>query len=190
MKRIVSFLCIVATLALTSTHASAQTNICLVDISKLFKANTSFNEQMAALKAEADQFQAQLQEAQQKLTLMSEQLRQIDAATPDYKTKETEIAQQSAKWEVDRRSRVRDLMMRESNLHYETYKQINELIGQYCAETGTRIVLRFSSEPMKLEDPESIMQAFNNSVIYYAPQRDITSQIIQRMASATPTQLK
>ncbi len=188
MKLIYSSLCVLAILALTSAPAFGQTKICLVDISKLFKANNAFNEQMAKLKGEADQFQMKLQDAQQKLTQMTEQLRTLDAAKPEYKSMENDIAQQSAKWEVDRRSQVRDLMQRESQLHFKTYALINETIGQYCAETQIPIVIRFSSEPMKLSDPETIMQAFNNSVVYYAPERDITNQIIERLALATPNQ--
>jgi Skp family chaperone for outer membrane proteins len=186
VRRIDRILFVLALSCLSTAPSLAQSRICLIDIGKVFKANTGFNEQMAKLKAEADQFQISLQQAQQQITVMSEQLRQLNAATDEYQTKENEIAQLSAKWEVDRRSRVREMMQRESELHYQTYVQINDQISQYAAETGTAIVLRFSSEPMDLADPETIMQAFNNTVVYYAPPRDITDRIIERMASAPP----
>jgi Skp family chaperone for outer membrane proteins len=179
----------VATLTVLSAipaPVQGQSQLCLVDISKVFKANTYFNEQMAALKSEADQFQTQLQAAQQTLTQRTEELRTMDAATPAYKTAENDLAQLTAKWEVDRRAKLRDLMQRESKLHYDTYLTINQLIGEYCAQNQVPIVIRFSSEPMKLEDPETIMQAFNNSVVYFSPRFDITDQIIQRMAQANP----
>jgi Skp family chaperone for outer membrane proteins len=190
VTRICSFLIVLAVLGLNSTAALAQSNLCLIDISKVFKANTQFKEQMAALKAEADQFQIQLQDAQQRLAQMSEELRKLDAAGVEYKTKESEIAQLSAKWEVDRRTKLRELMQRECQLHYDTYAQINSVIGQYCQENQIPLVIRFSNERMNLEDPETIMQAFNNSVVFYAPQRDITEKIIARMADGSTTQTK
>lgn len=190
MKR---FFCVITALVIlagTSTIAGAQTQICLVDISKVFKANKAFNDQMAALKTEADQFQAKLQAAQQTLAQKTEELRKLDAASAEYQSAENELAQMSAKWEVDRRAKLRDLMQRESSLHLDTYVLINQLIGDYCTENQVPIVIRFSSEPMQLEDPESIMQAFNNSVIYFSPQHDITDQIIQRMAQRDSANLK
>jgi hypothetical protein len=60
------------------------------------------------------------------------------------------------------------------------------LIGEFCQANGVSVVLRFNSDPMSLDDPESIMQTFNNSVVYYAPQRNITDRIIQMMATNAP----
>ncbi len=192
MKRISIAVTILAVLAATSTPSSAlaQSQLCLVDISKIFKAHATFNQQMATLKNEADQFQAQLQQAQQSLAQKTEALRKLDAASPDYKQAENDLAQLTAKWEVDRRAKLRELMQRESKLHFDTYVLINQFIGEYCDQNKVPIVIRFSSEQMSLDDPETIMQTFNNSVVYYAPRHDITDQIIQRMAQASPPALK
>lgn len=190
MKRMSFAVTALTVLAAMPNLAAAQTQLCLVDVSKVFKANATFNEQMALLKTEADQLQAQVQDAQQELVRRTEELRKLDAASDEYKTAESELAQLTAKWEVDRRAKLRELMTRESKLHFETYLQINQVIGQYCEQNNVPIVIRFSSEPMSIDDPESIMQGFNNSVVYYSPRYDITNQIIQHMAQIAPAKFK
>lgn len=187
MKRFLSAIAIGMVLSAASS-SWAQSQIYLVDISKVFKAYGPFNEEMAKLKAEADQCQAELQSAQQSIAQKAEALRTMDPATDAYRDAESALAQSSAQWEVSHRAKLRDLMQRESTLHFNTYVKINELIGTYCTENQVPIVIRFSSEPMSLEDPESIMQTFNNSVVYFSPRYDITDAIIQRLNGANGNQ--
>jgi Skp family chaperone for outer membrane proteins len=164
--------------------ASAQTKICVIDMAKVFKAHAGFNQQMQALKTEADAFQQQLQHAQQGLAAMNEELRKLDANSPQFATKESEIAQESANLEVERRTRVRELMVREARIHFDAYAGITTVISQFCHEQNVPLVIRFVSDPMKLDDPASIEQAYNSNVVFYNQTRDITDEIIRRVAQA------
>jgi Skp family chaperone for outer membrane proteins len=154
---------------------------------KVFKAHPSFNQQMQALKTEAEAYQKKLQQDQQELARRNEELRMLDTNSTEFQTKEVEITQASANLELERRNQVRDLMIREARIHFEAYAGITAVIGQYCQEQGVPLVLRFMSDPMKLEEPASIEQGFNNSVIYFQPTRDITDEIIERVARAPAT---
>lgn len=187
MKRFLSAIAFVMVIAATSI-SSAQSQICLIDISKVFKSYEPFNTEMAVLKKEADQCEAELQAAQQTLTQKAEEIRKLDAASDEYRNAESELAQSSAQWDVNHRAKLRDLMQRESMLHYDTYRRINDVIAEYCAENQNSIVIRFSSEPMNPDDPESIMQAFNNSVVYFSPRYDVTDEISQRLTRALAKQ--
>ncbi len=164
--------------------AQAQTTICLIDMAKIFKAHPGFNDQMQSLKAEADAFQVKLQQAQQALARMNEDLRLLDPNSEAFRQKESEVAETSAKLEIERRNQVRDLMIREAKIHFDTYAAITGMIGRYCQEKSVPLVIRFVSEPMRLEDPASIEQGFNNPVVFHAAGRDITDEIIQRIAQA------
>ena len=181
--------CVFAVAAGLSGLAQAQTKICLVDMAKVFKAHPTFNRQMEALKAEADQFQSDLQAAQQNIAKMNETLRTMDSTKPEYSDKEAEMTRTSTGLEVERRNKVRDLMQREAQIHYNAYASITQQIDQYCQQNGVPLVIRFNSDPMKADDPASVEQGFNNSVVYYESQHDITAEIIRRIAqaSANPT---
>ena len=181
---------VIATAVGLGNVAQAQAKICLIDMAKVFKAHPGFNQQMQDLKVEADAFQVKLQQAQQALAKMNEDLRLLDANGDEFRQKESEIAQTSANLEIERRNQVRDLMIREAKIHFDTYASITGMIGRYCSENSVPLVIRFVSEPMRLEDPASIEQGFNNSVVYYAPGQDITDAIIQRIAQAPAGQLK
>lgn len=186
VNRLLSMASTVCVLLCCLSQSYGQSKICIIDMAKVFKANTTFANQMQALKSEADAFQMNLQTAQQQLAQLNEELRMMDASKPEYRTKESELAQLSANLEVDRRTKVRELMQRESQAHFEAYAEITQLIDSYCKENGVSIVVRFNSEPMRLDKPETIEDAFNNSVVYFAPQRDITNEIVARLSAVQP----
>ena len=178
----VFFACLaISTFANIST-STAQTKVAIVDIGMIFKSHPEFTQRLAALKQEADQFQTTALQQQQKLVQQAEILKQYVLGSPEYKTTETQLAQQSAAMEVDQRDKMRILMKREAQLHYSTYTEINQLVSQYCEASGIQLVLRYNSQEMDPKVPSTVMQRVNGSVIYYNPGNDITQPIIARIA--------
>ena len=167
--------------------ASAQnTDVCLVDIALIFKNDATFNQKMEQLKQEAERFRLELQSKAQRLQGMSEQLKNYAPDSAEYKQGESQLAQESANLEVQRRSTTRDFVQREATLHFDTYVAITKMIATYCEERGIRLVLQYNSAEMKADDPETIMQKVNSNVIFRAAHKDITPEIIQRMKAAAP----
>ena len=50
--------------------------------------------------------------------------------------------------EVDQRAKMRDLLKREAQLHFDTYVEISNTISTFCEEYGIQLVLRFNSDEM------------------------------------------
>ncbi len=172
--------CLITTLAGIGS-VSAQTRVAIVDIGAVFKSHPEFPQQLEMLKQEAEQFKADSVAAQQRLVQKSEILKQYAPGSPDFKKAESSLAQESAALEVEQRDQMRKLMQREAQLHFETYAEVNEMIGNYCEQREIQLVLRFNGQPMDPKVPGTIMQKVNGSIIYYQPEKDITQQIIAQL---------
>lgn len=164
------------------TNLSAQSNVSLVDVGKVFEAHPVFSTELQKLKAEAEHFKNQSVQLREQMVAKSERLKMLTPGSEEFKRGETELAEELARLEVEQRDTMRKLMQREAQLHYDTYQQVNQLIGQYCAEKGIRLVLRHNDQELDVDNPNSVMQYVNSNVVYYAPGRDITADIIQRLS--------
>lgn len=178
---------ICAMVCLPSNQASAQNAVCVVDVAKIFESHSGFQASLEDLKQQAEQYKYSLQQRGDTLRAKSEQLRNFKVGSPEYKQLETELAQQSANLEVERRNKTREFVQAEAKLHFDTYYQVTQAIGGFCEQRGYRIALRYSNLQMnETSDPASIMQRVNEYVVFHRPQIDITQDIIRSLGGTTP----
>lgn len=166
------------TLVVVPATAIAQQGVCVVDVAEVFKNHPAFIQELESLKQQAEQFKFELQQRGEQLQARSEKLKDLDIGSPEYKQLESELAQGSAGMEVDRRSRTRQFIQTEAELHYKTYVEVTNLISSVCEQRGYRLAVRYNSLPTDTASPESIMQRVNEYVIFHNPQHDITREII------------
>ena len=175
----------VASLAITAlfsiNNANAQTKVAIVDVGTIFKQHPFFAGQLEALKKQADGFKKQAMQAQQALAQSAQALQDLKPDSVDFKTKQTELAKQAAALQVEQNGLMQKLMEQEAMLHFKTYEQVNTLISAYCDERGIQLVLRYNNQDMDLDQPNSVMQKVNSSVVYHDPANDITQAIIAQL---------
>ncbi len=178
------------TLAVSTFAASANsqmTYVAIIDLSVVFDSHPQFSNQLQALKQEAEGYQANAMRQMQQLSRDMESVALIyKPGTVEFAEKEKDLSVQRAKLEADARSKMRELMIRESQLHYNVLREVNQLVAEFCREQEIRMVLRFT-RPVNVSpmDPESVMQWVNGAVVYHRPERDITDIIVQRMQGRT-----
>ena len=160
----------------------AQTKVALIDVGAIFKNHPRFSQELATLKAEAEKFQAKSNEIRQSMMVKAEELSQFTPGSPDYKQLESKLAQEAAAIEVEQKNEMRNMMIREARLHFETYQEVTAVIQNYCLENGIQLVVRYNSTPMDPSQPNSIMQKVNGNVVYHSPNKDVTQVIAQRIA--------
>lgn len=181
------FACLLIAFFANISTSMAQTKVGIVDIGKIFKSHPEFSQQLGVLKQEADTFQKSAVAAQQQLVQKAEVLKQYKPGSVEFKKAETGLAQQSAAMEVEQRDKMRALMVKEAQLHFDTYAEVNQIVGQLCEAQGIQLVLRYNSQEMDLKNPASVMQRVNGSVIYHNPGNDITDLIIGRISQMKGT---
>ncbi len=165
-----------------SLQATAQTKVALVDIGLIFKSHPHFSASLAELRSKAEQFKAESQQLQQQLMRKAEGLSQYEKESEMYRDQEALLAKESATMEVDQRSKMRELLKQEAQLHFDTYVEIADYVSKFCEEYGIQLVLRFNSEEMNIKDPRTVMSQVNGGVIYHSRSTDITKEIIKRIA--------
>ena len=175
------FACLLIAFLANVSATMAQTKVGIVDIGLIFKSHPEFSQELGALKQEAESFQQAAVQSQQQLVQKAEVLKQYKPGSAEFKNAETTLAQQSAAMEVEQRDKMRALMVKEAKLHFDTYTEVNEIIGQLCEAQGIQLVLRYNSQEMDMKNPTSVMQRVNGSVIYHNPGNDITELIVGRI---------
>ncbi|MEZ6092658.1 MAG: OmpH family outer membrane protein [Pirellulaceae bacterium] len=179
-----ALVCLIAVFAaIPSSHA--QSTVAIVDIGVIFDSHAHFKQELQSLRSEAESLQMTVNQQRQKLAQDSESLAlKFNPGSEQYKSFEKDLALAAAKLDVDSRDKMRELMQREAHVHFDTYEEVNKYIEQYCQENQIRLVLRYSGGEMKADDPDSIMNQINGAVVFFRPERDITQEIVARMANA------
>ena len=175
------FACPALVLFLGLSSADAQTRVSVIDIGEVFKNHPTFPDQLKALKTEAEQFKQASLQLRQQMMKKAEVLQQYKPGSAEFKQAESELAKESAALEVEQRDKMRTLMKREAELHFEAYQQTEQAISSYCDPREIQLVLRHNSLEMKESDPQSIMRKVNDAIVFYQPSRDITSAVIAEL---------
>ena len=168
--------------------AEAQSSVAIVDIGMVFKAHPTFPRELETLRAEADQFQKNAVQLQQQMVAKSEKLQMWTPDSEDYRNFETQLAQELATLEVQQRSEMRSLMVREAQLHFQTYQQVKKVVNDYCAAKNIRLVLRHTDQKLNVDNPKSVMADVNKKLVFYTPEIDITNEIIRQIGGVASLQ--
>lgn len=188
LKQSVAMLALTCGMLSFSVQAVAQQNVCVVDVAKIFESHSGFNAQLENLKQQAEEYKLSLQQRGEQLRSQSEGLKQYTVGSPEYNQLETELAQQAAALEVERKNKTRDFIQAEAQMHFDTYVQVTNAIASYCEQKGYRAAVRFNKTQPDRTNAASIMQRVNEYVVFHQPQIDITDSIIQMLGgSATQT---
>jgi Skp family chaperone for outer membrane proteins len=164
--------------------AMAQTSVAIVDLGVVFEKHAEFQNQLKLLRQEAEGLQKDVMQKRQELQVKMEETSGLyNPNSPEFKQREKDLALQAAQLDLDAREKVRELTIREANIHYNTYNEVTKYIEEYCTKKEIRLVMRYTGGEMKPSDPDSIMQQINGAVVFYRPEKDITNAIVQSMAA-------
>lgn len=171
---------IAACVMFSATLLSAQQNVVVVDMGKIFREHQGFKSSIENLQKQVEQYKTVIQADRTKIQSESETLAGLDRSTPDYKAKEAGIAKMAADMQVNHNMKNREFMEQEAKLYYQTYEQVISTIQSFCQENSITLVIRFSGEKMDSTDRSSVLAGVNN-VVVFQQNRDITDLIIERV---------
>ena len=106
-------------------------------------------------------------------------MQEYTKGTPDYKALEEEITRRRADLQVKASLRKNEFLQNEASIYFTVYQEILQATDYYCQQNGIDLVVRFSSEQVKPQQPESILAFINKDVVWYQKQLDITPMISQ-----------
>ncbi len=151
--------------------------VAVIDVKYIFDHHGRFTQGMERMKADLEAADQSVKKERSRLQGMVEQLKTFKAGTPEYKKLEEDFTQQSANLQARVNLKKKDFAERQSKLHYETYREVNDAVKYYADRHGYNLVLQFSGDPVDPNNPQSVMGAIMGTVVY---QRgvDITPDVL------------
>ena len=159
--------------------------VAVVDVAQLIKQHPDFMTRQDALKAEVQQAEAFFQKRQTEIANKQKSLEaQFKPGTPDHQRLLDEITSDMAKFEADAKSQQRKFALANSQIMYDTYKDIKENIGRFAQQYNIAQVTDYREFEPNPNDPQTVAEDMDQRLVWYNPSLNITQRIIQQIYAA------
>ena len=158
--------------------------VAVLDVAKVFKANTTFEKRMENIKSEADALKAQIQKEQDSIRARAQEVAQYEVGTPERNQLEGKIEQDQASLRTKARQAETDLLNREAKIYYETYQQMQETVAKLAQQYGISLVLRFDSEEIDPTNRPEVIKGVNRAVVFHH-KLDLTKMVIENLSPSS-----
>jgi Skp family chaperone for outer membrane proteins len=118
-----------------------------------------------------------MQDAQQE----QEMLQKMTPGTSDYRTHENRVTELKAKYEANRELAQRELSGTEAEMMATMYKEVQAMVSHIARWRGMTYIVKVSNRPVVGNDPDSVMAAMNNQLLYFDPSNDITADVVHNL---------
>jgi Skp family chaperone for outer membrane proteins len=148
--------------------------VAVVDVGKVFRQHAPFNDQMAELKREIEEYERQYRREESRIEAME---------NADLKRKEAEMIALTLVLAEKRKV----FLERESRIYEDIYPQVEDHVARISLERNIDLVINDDSREKKLVkgDRVAVMKAVSRVVLHCrAP--DITEDVIKALNSAKP----
>jgi outer membrane protein len=166
-----------------------------VDLEMVFKnydkvkvSNKEYNAALLARKTELMKIMSEAQEEAQMLAKLA-------PGSEDYKKHENRVTELKARHEAGREQAEREFGQRQAEAMGTLYKEIQEMVKRIAVSRKMNYVVKVTNQPITGADPNSVMAAISNTMVYADPQNDITNDVIFNLnrfykATAAPAATK
>lgn len=173
-----------------SSNAAQQrgTTVAVVDIKFIFENHARFKTAMESIKKDYEAFEAQVRGVEGNLRKQIEQLKTMQAGSPEFRQLETEIATKRTQVQLDINNRQKERVEEEAQVYHNAYKELEGEIKTFANRYGIDLVLQYSSAEIDPSKPDTVIRGLNRMVVY-ENQLNITQHILQALNARAPTQV-
>ncbi|MFI5461240.1 MAG: OmpH family outer membrane protein [Isosphaerales bacterium] len=152
-----------------------------IDIDSVFKnyekfkvASKDFNTAMLARKNELMKLMSEAQEEAQ-------MLQKLRPGTEDFTKHENRVTELKARHEAGREQAQREFALRDAENVATIYKEVQAMVVRIAHWRKMNYVVKISNQPIAGTDPNSVMNAIQNTIVYADPANDITNDVIYNL---------
>lgn len=159
-----------------------------IDMDAVFKNYEKVKVSSEEFKAAAQARKAELMKIQAEAQQVAELLAKMSQGTEDYKKHENRVTELKARFEAGRESAERDFASREAEAMATLYKEIQAMVARVAQWRKMTYIVKVSNQPISGSNPNSVMAAMANTMVYADPRNDITNDVVynlNRMYKAT-----
>lgn len=168
-----------------TTQHSAAPSTAVIDIGFIFKNHHGFKGMMDDMKVDLEKTEAMFRKKGEEINKMVEGLEQYRPGTIEYNQQEAEITRARANLQAEMALKKKEFMLKEANIYFTIYNQVIDEVAEFCSRHGVRLVLRYNSEGIDPQKPDSVMKGVNRNVVYQV-NSNITNQILQQINRYAP----
>jgi len=161
-------------------RSASGSTVAVIDIGHIFRNFDRFKQAMDDLKTDFETTQKHFQNQQNEINNQRELLRDFRPGTADYRRKEEEITRKLADLQAEMALAKKDFREREARIFYDHYDEIVAQVEKQSRRFGLLLVLRYNGEPIRAEDPASVMQGVNRAVVWQGG-IDITNYVLDAL---------
>ena len=168
-----------------SAAAAAATNIPhkvgLIDMAFVFKNYKKFETLREDLKVEIAQSEEQAKEMQKEIVEYQQKLKDLKEGGAEYTKLEQQAVKKAAEFENFRRQMSREFLKKESQIYLQVYNEVSRMAEKYATHFNYTLIIRFNREDLDTENPQALLQGMNRQVVYYRPNEDITTPVLESL---------
>ena len=173
-------LCIFAVGAFGLAPGLCGGEIGLVNMADVMKANTQFNDTMAALKKETKDAEQEFRGRRVELKLLGDQLKKD---TSDQDERKAQVERLASRLNSDIAASRNEFLRREAELYADTYERAIKAIEQVADAHHINLVLRFhGDEEIDRTTPSAVLKHLNRHVLFQR-NLDLTQLVIKQLES-------
>lgn len=181
--RITSSLIVAIALA-TCTHAqqaSTGAKVAIIDVAYIFKNAETIQSEVKKLEAEMQQLQQFGQSKQEEMRREAKMLSSFKPDSPEYAQQEEKLASMESSLKLEAIRRRKSLAEAEAGLYFTNYQRLQQIVRQVAEFNKIDLVLRYDSEGMDIEQPDTVLRSVMKTVVYRAESIDLTQLVLQAM---------
>jgi outer membrane protein len=152
-----------------------------IDMDAVFKNYDKVKVSSEEFKAAALARKAVLQKIQVDAQQEAEILAKLTPGTEDFKKHENRVTELKAQFEAGRETAERDFASREAEAMATLYKEVQAMVARIAQWKKMTYIVKVSNQPISGSNPNSVMAAMANTMVYADPRNDITNDVVYNL---------
>jgi len=149
-----------------------------VDLDSVFKNYEKVKVSSEEFKAAAMSKKGDLMKIQAEAQQEAELLAKLTPGTDDFKKHENRVTELKARYEAGREQAEREFASREAEAMATLYKEIQAMVARVAQWRKMTYIVKVSNQPISGSNPNSVMAAMANTMVYADPRNDITNDVV------------
>lgn len=150
--------------------------IYVINVNDVFKSYEKFKRLSDDFKTDVEKKENELKGLDQIMKAKVEQIKSLTNKA-DRDRIEKEIAQHKFDFDQKTRNYRVDLAQKEADIYNTCYKDMSELLSQYCQQNQIPMVLRLQENEPDSGNPQAVLNTLRQSVVYHHPNLELTDVI-------------
>ncbi len=153
----------------------------LIDMAYVFKNYKKFETLREDLKVEIAESEEKAKALQTDILELQKQLKTFQEGSTEFSKVEKVAVQKAADFENFRRQMSREFLKKESQIYLQVYNEVSRMVEKYATHFNYTLIIRFNREDLDTENPQQLLQGMNRQVVFYRPNEDITTPVLESL---------